>query len=146
MSGASDLDKFDDRNLGDQMRDEEMKDFQKLNLGVKEKENNKIDFDFSKYADEWDAINMYNKKKFEEDKKREKIKDHEMKLRTRNDLDNQIKQKIKKQYEEKLREKEGDKLFQEHLKKNGPNRKRKKRGFKTANIARKKKSRCSNKR
>ena len=116
MSGASDLDKFDDRNLGDQMRDEEMKDFQKLNLGVKEKENNKIDFDFSKYADEWDAINMYNKKKFEEDKKREKIKDHEMKLRTRNDLDNQIKQKIKKEYEEKLKSLEYDALVDKHLK------------------------------
>ena len=116
MSGASDLDKFDDRNLGDQMRDEEMKDFQKLNLGVKEKENNKIDFDFSKYADEWDAINMYNKKKFEEDKKREKIKDHEMKLRTRNDLDNQIKQKIKREYEEKLKSLEYDALVDKHLK------------------------------
>ena len=116
MSGASDLDKFDDRNLGDQMRDEEMKDFQKLNLGVKEKENDKIDFDFSKYADEWDAINMYNKKKFEEDKKREKIKDHEMKLRTRNDLDNQIKQKIKREYEEKLKSLEYDALVDKHLK------------------------------
>ena len=116
MSGASDLDKFDDRNLGDQMRDEEMKDFQKLNLGDKEKENNKIDFDFSKYADEWDAINMYNKKKFEEDKKREKIKDHEMKLRTRNDLDNQIKQKIKREYEEKLKSLEYDALVDKHLK------------------------------
>ena len=116
MSGASDLDKFDDRTLGDQMRDEEMKDFQKLNLGVKEKENNKIDFDFSKYADEWDAINMYNKKKFEEDKKREKIKDHEMKLRTRNDLDNQIKQKIKREYEEKLKSLEYDALVDKHLK------------------------------
>ena len=116
MSGASDLDKFDDRNLGDQMRDEEMKDFQKLNLGVKEKENNKIDFDFSKYADEWDAINMYNKKKFEEDKKREKIKDHEMKLRTKNDLDNQIKQKIKREYEEKLKSLEYDALVDKHLK------------------------------
>ena len=116
MSGASDLDKFDDRNLGDQMRDEEMKDFQKLNLGVKEKENNKIDFDFSKYADEWDAINMYNKKKFEEDKKKEKMKDWEMKMRTRNDLDNQIKQKIKREYEEKLKSLEYDALVDKHLK------------------------------
>ena len=116
MSGASDLDKFDDRNLGDQMREEEMKDFQKLNLGGKEKENNKIDFDFSQYADEWDAINMYNKKKFEEDKKREKMKDHEMKIRTKNDLDNQVKQKIKREYEEKLKSLEYDALVDKHLK------------------------------
>ena len=90
MSGASDLDKFDDRTLGDQMRDEEMKDFQQINMG-NEKKINGIEIDFSKYADEWDAINMYNKKKFEEDKKKEKIKDWEMKMRTRNDLDNQKK-------------------------------------------------------
>ena len=116
MSGASDLDKFDDRTLGDQLRDEEMKDFQKINLGGKEKENNKIDFDFSKYADEWDAINMYNKMKFEEDKKKEKIKDHEMKIRTKNDLDNQVKQKIKREYEEKLKALEYDALVDKHLK------------------------------
>jgi hypothetical protein len=115
MSGASDLDKFDDRNLGDQMRDEEMKDFQQINMGT-EKKINGIEIDFSKYADEWDAINMYNKKKFEEDKKKEKIKDWEMKMRTRNDLDNQIKQKIKREYEEKLKSLEYDALVDKHLK------------------------------
>ena len=115
MSGASDLDKFDDRNLGDQMRDEEMKDFQQINMGT-EKKINGIEIDFSKYADEWDAINMYNKKKFEEEKKKEKIKDWEMKMRTRNDLDNQIKQKIKREYEEKLKSLEYDALVDKHLK------------------------------
>ena len=131
MSGASDLDKFDDRNLGDQMRDEEMKDFQQINMGNEKKINGieidfskyadesdvkKVNLDLSKYANEWDAINMYNKKKFEEEKKREKIKDHEMKLRTRNDLDNQIKQKIKREYEEKLKSLEYDALVDKHLK------------------------------
>ena len=115
MSGASDLDKFDDRTLGDQMRDEAMKDFQQINMG-NEKKINGIEIDFSKYADEWDAINMYNKKKFEEDKKKEKIKDWEMKMRTRNDLDNQIKQKIKREYEEKLKSLEYDALVDKHLK------------------------------
>ena len=115
MSGASDLDKFDDRTLGDQMRDEEMKDFQQINMG-NEKKINGIEIDFSKYADEWDAINMYNKKKFEEEKKKEKIKDWEMKMRTRNDLDNQIKQKIKREYEEKLKSLEYDALVDKHLK------------------------------
>ena len=115
MSGASDLDKFDDRNLGDQMRDEEMKDFQQINMGT-EKKINGIEIDFSKYADEWDAINMYNKKKFEEEKRKEKIKDWEMKMRTRNDLDNQIKQKIKREYEEKLKSLEYDALVDKHLK------------------------------
>ena len=115
MSGASNLDKFDDRTLGDQMRDEEMKDFQQINMG-NEKKINGIEIDFSKYADEWDAINMYNKKKFEEEKKKEKIKDWEMKMINRNDLDNQIKKKIKREYEEKLKSLEYDALVDKHLK------------------------------
>ena len=39
-----------------------------------------------------------------------------MKLRTRNDLDNQIKQKIKREYEEKLKSLEYDALVDKHLK------------------------------
>ena len=39
-----------------------------------------------------------------------------MKLRTKNDLDNQIKQKIKREYEEKLKSLEYDALVDKHLK------------------------------
>ena len=78
---------------------------------------NFIRIDFSDVGDEWQALAKYNKKMYEQHLKEEKVKDAEVKKRTKEDLDNQIKQKIKIQYEEKLREKEGDKLFQEHLKK-----------------------------
>ena len=35
-----------------------------------------------------------------------------MKRRTKEDLDNQVKQKLKREYEEELKEKEGDKIYQ----------------------------------
>ena len=78
---------------------------------------NFIRIDFSDVGDEWQALAKYNKKMYEQQLKEEKEKDAEVKKRTKEDLDNQIKQKIRIKYEEQLREKEGDKLFQEHLKK-----------------------------
>ena len=83
----------------------------------KKVKRNFIRIDFSDVGDEWQALAKYNKKMYEQQLKEEKEKDAEVKKRTKEDLDNQIKQKIKIKYEEKLREKEGDKLFQEHLKK-----------------------------
>ena len=62
------------------------------------------------------AMAQYNKKLYEQQIKEEKQKDAEMKRRTKEDLDNQIKQKVKREYEELLKEKEGEKLYQEHLK------------------------------
>ena len=86
-----------------------------------EKKNNKnrkfIRIDFSDVGDEWQALAKYNKKMYEQHIKEEREKDAEVKKRTKEDLDNQIKQKLKMIYEEKLKEKEGDKIFQEHLKK-----------------------------
>ena len=72
--------------------------------------------DFSGVGDEWMAMANYNKKMFEKQLKEEKEKDAEIKRRTKEDLDNQVKQKLKREYEEVLKEKESDKIFQEHLK------------------------------
>ena len=83
----------------------------------KKVKRNFIRIDFSDVGDEWQALAKYNKKMYEQQLKEEKEKDAEVKKRTKEDLDNQIKQKIRIKYEEQLREKEGDKLFQEHLKK-----------------------------
>ena len=81
----------------------------------KKKPFTKLDFS-SCGEDEWMALAKYNKKLYEKQIKEEKLKDLEMKRRTKEDLDNQIKQKLKKEYEEELLKKEGDKAFQEHLK------------------------------
>ena len=118
MSGGSDIDNFNEVRLGDKLREQEMKDFEKIaeNKEVqKKKKKNQIDY--SKYADEWDAINMYNKKMFEEQKRLEKIKDYQVKQRVKKELDNQIKQKIKKEYEQKLKDEEFDLMEKKHLKK-----------------------------
>ena len=56
----------------------------------------KVEIDFSQYKNEWDAINDYNKHKFEEEQEEEKRKNWETKMRTRAHLNDQIKQKIKK--------------------------------------------------
>ena len=83
----------------------------------KNKKRNFIRIDFSDVGDEWQALAKYNKKIYEQHIKEEREKDAEVKKRTKEDLDNQIKQKLKMIYEEKLKEKEGDKIFQERLKK-----------------------------
>ncbi|MCQ2817979.1 MAG: hypothetical protein MJ252_12005 [archaeon] len=73
--------------------------------------------DFAGEGDEWAAMAKYNKKLFEEEQINERLKDQEIKRRTKEDLDNQIKQKIKREYEESLIAKEQDKMLLEHLKK-----------------------------
>ena len=67
-------------------------------------------------GDQWNVLAQYNRKLYEKQLKEEKQKDYEIKKRTKEDLDYQIKQKEKREYEEILREKAEDKVFQEHLK------------------------------
>ena len=114
MSGASDLENFDNKGIQDKIKEQQIKDYQKLKKNQKPKT---VKIDYSKYKDEWDAINMYNKKQFEKEKIIEKEKEKEVKLRTKNDLDNQVKQKIKKEYESKLKEQEYANMVEDHLKK-----------------------------
>ena len=72
--------------------------------------------DFSEEGDEWSAIAKYNRKLYEEQIKLEKIKDEELKKRNKADLDLQIKQRLKQEYENELKEKEYDKIMKEHQK------------------------------
>ena len=117
MSGASDLSKFNERGPGNKVMEEEIRDFKKFNTMKKDTKPKGLQIDYSKYNDEWDAINMYNKKLFEQEKIINRIKDKEVQKRTRNDLDNQVKQKLKKMYEEKLKEQEYDAIMNKHLQK-----------------------------
>ncbi len=70
--------------------------------------------DFTEEGDEWSAIAKYNRKLYEDQIKLEKIKDEELKKRNKADLDLQIKQRLKQEYENELKEKEYDKLMKEH--------------------------------
>ena len=86
---------------------------------AKDEKETKKDFkrlDFTEEGDEWSAIAKYNRKIYEEQIKLEKIKDEELKKRNKADLDLQIKQRLKQEYENELKEKEYDKLMKEHQK------------------------------
>ena len=72
--------------------------------------------DFSKDGDEWNAIAKYNRKLYEDQIKLEKKKDEELKRRNREDLDLQVKERLKQKYENELKEKEYDKMMIEHQK------------------------------
>ena len=96
MSGANDLDKFNEKSKKDRDREEKIKKYKSC-LCLKEKPIRlKDEIDFCQYKNEWDAINDYNKHKFEEEQEEEKRKNWETKMRTRAHLNDQIKQKIKK--------------------------------------------------
>ena len=73
--------------------------------------------DFRKYGNEWAAMAAYDKMLYEQQMLDEKIRNRQQKKRTKYDLDEQVKYKIKKEYEDELKEKEYDKLFREHQKK-----------------------------
>ena len=86
---------------------------------AKDEEMNKKNIkrlDFSKEGDEWNAIALYNRKIYEDQIKQEKLKDEELKRRNKADLDLQVKQKLRRDYEEELKEKEYDKMMKEHQK------------------------------
>jgi len=70
---------------------------------------------FGNERDEWDAINKYNQQAFIQDKLKEKFKDKEIKKRTKEDLDNQIKQKLIRQNAERMKDKEYDKITIDHV-------------------------------
>ena len=101
MSGGSDLDKFDGRIASKDLEDKEMKELEKFQNKKENVTIKRVELDTSKYNDEWDAINMYNKRMFEERIRKEKEKEWELKMRNRADLINQINQKIKRKTCEK---------------------------------------------
>ena len=72
--------------------------------------------DFSSTGDEWGALAEYNRRIYLQDLKEEKMKDYEIKRRTKEDLDIQVKEKLKREYEEELRNKEYARIWKEHLK------------------------------
>ena len=82
----------------------------------KENKNKYKRLDFTEEGDEWSAIAKYNRKLYEEQIKLEKMKDEELKKRNKADLDLQIKQRLKQEYENELKEKECDKIMKEHQK------------------------------
>lgn len=73
--------------------------------------------DFTKEGDEWSAITKYNRQLFEKQKREEKIRENEMKKRTKEYLDIQVREKMIKEHQEELRENEYHKIIIQNLKK-----------------------------
>jgi len=117
MSGGSDLEKFDGKYAKEEMDARELKELEKYKNANNEPTVKKVVLDPNKYNDEWDAINMYQKRMFQERERREKTKELEMKMRNKADLLNQIQQKIKRKYDEELKDKEYAIIIEQNVKK-----------------------------
>ena len=85
------------------------------NKEKREKKEKRIDF--SKEGNEWNVISKYKQKLYHQQLIEERMKENEMKKRTKEELDNQIKLKLMKEYEENIKEKEFNDLLNEKLKK-----------------------------
>ena len=86
MSGASDLDKFNEKSKKDREREEKIQKYKNCMCLKPKPTRPKVEIDFSQYKNEWDALNMYNKLKGEEREREEKVKNWETKKRTRAEL------------------------------------------------------------
>ena len=94
------------------LEEEEKKYEKKTNQILKEKTPiERIDFTLT--GDEWGALAEYNRRIYEQELKEEKIKDKEIKMRTRDELKIQMKDKVKREYEEELRNKEYARIWKE---------------------------------
>ena len=114
MSGASDLDKFDEKSKKQREREEKMGKYKDCKCFKLRPTRPKVEINFDQYKNEWDAINMNKIQKEEERERNEKIKNWENKMRTRADLNKQIKEKMKKEVEAELKSKEFDLIMDKH--------------------------------
>ena len=81
------------------------------------KNKNKYErLDFTGEGDEWSAIAKYNRKLYEDQILEERLYNNQMKRKNKADLDLQIKQRLRKEYEDELKEKEYDNIIREHQK------------------------------
>ena len=78
---------------------------------LKKKDPKPDRMDFAEQGDEWNAIVCYNQHLHKEDKIQNKRKDLEIKRRIREDLDNQVRMKYKRKHDERLKDKEFDKVL-----------------------------------
>ena len=98
--------------------EEELAELEKEFAEEEEKKNKNYErLDFTSEGDEWSAIAKYNRKVYEDQIREERIKDNEIKRRNKEDLDLQIKQRLRKEYDDELKEKEYDNIIKEHQKK-----------------------------
>ena len=101
--------KSPEEELAELEKELEIKDY--CNKDKREKK-----FEFRRGGNEWNAISKYKQKLYHQQLIEERMKENEMKKRTKEDLDNQIKTKIQKEQEENIKEKEFNDILNEKLK------------------------------
>lgn len=112
MSGASKLSTFSDMNeMKRAMKKANYKDFREEAELYNQRAQNSLNLD----GDNWDAINKYNQKNFEEEKVTNKIKDKEIKRRIKEDLDVQMREKVLRSNAELQRAREFDNVVLKHV-------------------------------
>ena len=126
MSGASDLEKFNENDAKFRKDKGVIQNYMQKEKEEAEKrriEDEKIDKLFENnpnlphFNNEWDAIDFIQKKTNKKELLNEKIKDKEVKNRTRQDLDEIVKRKIIKEHLAKIKEREYDVELEKNLKK-----------------------------
>jgi len=114
MSGASHLSEYfpsKDYNPGNKLRNDPEVPDEDL-IKPKKKPHR---FEFEHEDDMWNAFNNVNRRLFEQEKIDEKQKDNEIKRRTKEDLDNQIKQKLLRLDGERKKNNEYHSILVKHI-------------------------------
>ncbi len=113
MSGISKLSNFSDMN--DMKRAAKKASYQEFKEESDQYNQKTMNNTIDLVGDNWNAINKYNQKMFEDEKREAKIKDKELKRRLKDDLDVQMREKVLRNNEELIRNKEFDKVILQHV-------------------------------
>lgn len=108
MSGVSHLSKYSERRNKENLPDDDR-------LSSYSQKNKTDRINFSEEGDEWNAIAKFNQKMFQDEKKMTIYKDKEIKKRTKDELDTQIKDKMRRLNDESKNNKEYDSILLQHV-------------------------------
>ena len=108
MSGVSHLSKYSEYRNKENLPDDDR-------LSRYSQKNQTDRLNFNEEGDEWNAIAKYNQKMFQDEKKMSKYKDSEIKKRTKEELDTQVKEKLRRMNDENKKNNEYDNILLQHV-------------------------------
>jgi len=114
MSGTSNISKLDSKKKAEnQINPGDLEERMSYYSGTRG-EMTRMDFN-KEGGDEWNAIAQFNQKQFVKEKVLNKYKDKEIKKRTREELDTQVKEKLRKINDESHKNQEYDHILLQHV-------------------------------
>jgi len=108
MSGVSHLSKHSELKRRELGRDDDELSSYSQKIGTDR-------IEFNDEGDEWNAIAKFNQKMFQEERKNNKYKEFEIKKRTKEELDGQVKDKLRRVNDEYKKNKEYDNILLKHV-------------------------------